>query len=205
MPRTSRAAGFTALETLFVVALIGVIAAIAIPMTGNQLGYLRLSGDARNLQNSLFLAKMRAAASFTQVRLYIDLGEKSFRIEKWDRSATPNDWKLDGGKTYLYSTDQFGYGSVSTPPPFTQVTIGQAPPCYTRTSALITNTACIVFNSRGVPISASGAPTATEPPIGTNAAYVTDSHVVYGATVSATGMIRLYRGAVGGTPSWTLQ
>src|SRR5206468_4396210 len=136
MLRITRATGFTALETLFVVALIGVIAALAIPLTGNQIGYLRLSGDARNLQSSLALTKMRAAASFTQARLYVDLSDKSFRIETWQRSATPPDWKVDGGKTYLSGSDVFGYGSLGTPPPFTQVTIGQAPSCYTRSSAV---------------------------------------------------------------------
>ena len=63
----------------------------------------------------------------------------------------------------------------------------------------------IVFNSRGVPIGPSGAPTGTEPPIATDALYVTDGSAVYGATVSATGMIRLWQTRPTATPTWTLQ
>jgi len=205
MIRNRPASGFTLLETMLVVALIGVLAAIAVPMTGNQLSYLRLSGDAHHISNAMMLAKMRAAATFTQSRLYVDLSAKTFRIETWQRSAVPPDWKTDGGLTYLSGRDQFGFGSVATPPSFTQVTIGQAPVCFDRSSAAIASTACIVFNSRGVPVSPSGAPTATEPPIGTNAVYLTDGTAVYGATVSATGMIRLWRTSPTGTPNWTLQ
>jgi prepilin-type N-terminal cleavage/methylation domain-containing protein len=205
MIRTRPQSGFTLIETMFVIGIIAVIAAIAIPMTGNQLSYLRLSGDARNIANALMLAKMRAAATFTQARLYVDLNAKTFRIETWQRNAATPDWQVDGGTTTLSGSDRFGFGSVGTPPSFTQVNIGEAPACFTRLSAAVVNTACIVFNSRGVPISPSGAPTATEPPIGTNAVYLTDGTAVYGATVSATGMIRLWRTGATGTPNWTLQ
>ena len=205
MIRSRQQSGFTLIEIMFVVALIGVIATIAVPMTGNQLSYLRLSGDARNISNALMLTKMRAAATFTQTRLYVDLSAKSFRIETWQRSASPADWAADGGMTSLSGSDRFGFAPVSAAPSFTQVTIGQASGCYTRLSALIANTACIVFNSRGVPVGPSGAPTGTEPPIATDALYVTDSTAVYGATVSATGMIRLWQTRPTATPTWTLQ
>jgi prepilin-type N-terminal cleavage/methylation domain-containing protein len=201
MIRTRLEAGFTILETMFVVAVIGVIAVIAIPMTGNELSYLRLSGDARNVTNALLLTKMRAATTFSQARLYVDLSAKSFCIETWQRTTSA--WVAEGGTTYLSGSDRFSAGSVSTPPPFSQ--IAQAPACYTAAAALIANTACVVFNSRGVPIAAAGAPTGTESPIGTNAVYLTDGTAVYGATVSATGMIRLWRTRPTGTPNWTVQ
>ena len=56
-----------------------------------------------------------------------------------------------------------------------------------------------MFNSRGVPIDASGAP------IGTNAFYVTDGSAVYAVTVAATGMLRSWRTLPVATPSWSLQ
>src|SRR5262249_7144709 len=45
--RVRIASGFSILEMLFVVSLIGVVSAIAVPSIGNALGYFRLSGDAR--------------------------------------------------------------------------------------------------------------------------------------------------------------
>jgi prepilin-type N-terminal cleavage/methylation domain-containing protein len=205
MNQSRQESGFTLLETLVVIAVMAVIAAIAVPMTGNQLNYLRLSGDSRNVSNALMLTKMRAAATFTQARLYVDKGEKSFRIQTYQRNSSPKEWVTDGGTTYLSNGVHFDFGSVSAPPPNTQVTIDQAPGCYTSSGALIANTACIVFNSRGVPIATTGAPTGTESPIATNAVYVTDGTAVYGATVSATGMIRLWRTRAAGTPNWTVQ
>src|SRR5437660_7999920 len=91
--------GFSLVEMLFVVALTGVVAAIAIPMMGNSLGFFRLSGDARSMSNSVALAKMRAAAVFSRVRVFVDRAGRSFHNETWN-SAT-NQWVADGGNTYL--------------------------------------------------------------------------------------------------------
>lgn len=62
-----REAGFTILETVFVVGLIGVISVIAVPMVANTLADFRLSGDARSVSNTIAVAKMRAASNFTRV------------------------------------------------------------------------------------------------------------------------------------------
>ncbi len=63
--------GFSLLETLIVVALVGVIATIAIPQLNNSIAYFRLSGDARSVSNAVALAKMRAASNFSKTRVYI--------------------------------------------------------------------------------------------------------------------------------------
>jgi prepilin-type N-terminal cleavage/methylation domain-containing protein len=194
---TSNARGFSALELLFVLGITGVVAAIAVPLSGNALGYYRLSGDARSVSNALSVTKMRAAATFGRARIYVDLAGKSYRVETQKDASSP--WVADSGYNTLNSQNSFGYGVVGSAPLNTQTTIGQASPCLDASSHPIGNTACIIFNSRGIPIDSSGSPT------GSYALYLTDGTAVYGATLSATGMTRLWRTQPTTTPSWILQ
>lgn len=168
-------------------------------MMGTSLGSFRLSGDARSLKNSVSLAKMQAAANFTQARVYVDLAGGGFRIETWQKTGTPA-WVAQSGITYLSSrTETYGFGSVSSPPPDAQAAIAQAPACLDAGGQAIGNTACILFNSRGIPVDSSGAPTAAY------ALYLTDGAAVFGTTVSATSVIRLWRANAVSTPNWVVQ
>lgn len=199
--------GFSLIEVMMVVGIIGVLAVISVPMTGNALRYIRISGDARDLSNALSVAKMRAASKFTKSRLYVDLTGRTFHIQTFDKTVTvpcpTGCWVTETSPTSLSSTVSFDYLPVATPPADTQTTIDQSPECMTTdaTPVAVANTACIIFNSRGLPIVslASGAPT------GDNAVYVTDGSAVYGITVAATGFIRLWRTNAAAAPTWTLQ
>jgi prepilin-type N-terminal cleavage/methylation domain-containing protein len=190
--------GFSLLEVLVVAALIGILSAIALPMAGNSLADFRVTGDTRSVSNGIALAKMRSASSFSRVRLYVDLTGGSHHLETWDRSTSH--WTALGGSTSLSVNSTFGFGAVGTPPPNTTMSIGQAPACLQDDgTTAIGGTACVMFNSRGVPIDGSGAST----PLDT--VYVTNGSVVYSVAVSATGMVRLWRTPPTATPTWVLQ
>jgi prepilin-type N-terminal cleavage/methylation domain-containing protein len=190
--------GFTAIEMLTVAAIVALLGAFAAPMMGNMLGNYRLSGDARGVSNSAAVAKMRAASDFTQTRLYVNLGAKNYHLEVWQKTGTPG-WVTEGGTTYLATQDSFSFGSVASAPPNTQSTIGQASTCLDSAGTAISGTACVLFNSRGLPVDSTGAP------LGTGAFYLTDGTAVYGVTVAATGMVRAWRTPATSTPSWSLQ
>ena len=185
---------------MFVVAITGVVSAIAIPMMSNALGFYHLDGDARNLKNTASTARLQAAANFGETRLYLDYATSAYHIETKANSTSP--WVAQGGLTYLSAYNEtYSFGVVATPPPNTQAAIAQSTACLNNATpaVAIANTSCIVFNSRGIPIDATGAPT------GTNAIYLTDGSSVYGLTVSATSSIRLWKTPAKAAPSWLAQ
>src|SRR5262249_59769880 len=130
--------------------------------------------------------KIRSAAKFTRARLFVDLTNNAFHMEILDTNVVPPalpHWTADGGTTYLPTTVKFGFGPVATPPPNTQAAINQAAACTDDAGVVIANTACIIFNSRGIPIKPNLNPEDQD------ALYVTDGTTVYGVTVLATGFI----------------
>jgi prepilin-type N-terminal cleavage/methylation domain-containing protein len=181
----ARQDGFSILELLATLAIVGVLATIALPSGTRTINDLRLRGDARSLHNTVALAKMRAAARFSRERVYADLGAGTYHLQYWDKTA--GDWLNEDDKTVeLSSGVAFGYGGLGTPPPNTQAAIGQSTACLTKANAPISSSACIVFNSRGIPVDSTGSPT------GNNAFYITDGSGTYAVTLSATPLIRLW-------------
>lgn len=202
-----RTGGFSVVEMLVVIALFGILVAIAVPASAPAVGGYRLAGAARGVFYNTSLAKMRAAAAFTRARLHVDLTTRAYRLQWWDRDN--NRWTTEGGTEQLPPGVWFGFGSLTAPPPNTQGAIGQAAVCLDDAATALAllgqpyptpaaGTACIQFNSRGVAVDATGAPT------GTGAVYLTDGRMVYGTTVSATGMTQLWWTRAGAT-AWQKQ
>jgi len=177
--------GYSLVELVAYMAVIVTLAAFVLPFTRSSLNALNLTGDARNISSAVSLAKMRAAASFTKARVYVNLGTGTFWVERWQKNT--NTWVLEGIQKQLSTTVGFGFAGIGAPPPNTQAAIGQAPGCTDNAGAAIANTACIMFNSRGVPVDAAGAP------IPADAIYVSDGITVFGVTVSTGGLIQLWR------------
>lgn len=182
MKLINRQCGFSLIDVLGAIVVMGILAATAIPMTASAVRGERLKGDANAVVNSLALAKMRAASHSSRARLFVDTSTNSFVIQTWDRTA--NAWTTEDGVTYTSSGVTVGFGTLDTPPPNTQVAIAMSPQCRDDEGNDIGNTSCVVFNSRGIPIDAIGAPA------GGNAIYITDGTGVYAATVTATPLVR---------------
>jgi len=202
--------GFTALELLIVVAMSVVIAAVAIPGYISMTNYLRIAGDSRDLSGMVAEAKMRAAEDFTHARVRANLDTNTFQLEVW--SKTLGCWKTDGDSVNrctvngaspvlpLSSGVSFGTANTGAGGLNPQALIAQAPACTTGVAGtnpggLLGNTACIEFNSRGVPVASTGAPTAND------AFYITNLRTVYGTTVIISGMIQEWS-ATAATAAW---
>jgi type II secretory pathway pseudopilin PulG len=193
------ATGFTTIEVLVVLGVFLVLGAFTVPIVGRTLAGIRVSGDARSLSNAVSVAKIRAAAKFTKVRLFVNLAARTYHVETLDRDVVPHHWTQEGGTSSLSYGVDFDFGPVDEPPPNSQAVIGQAPLCKTDDGDDIAGTACIVFNSRGVSVDSTGAPHAE------GVLYIMDDTVVYGITVAATGMLRLWRATPAAGATWVLQ
>jgi type II secretory pathway pseudopilin PulG len=187
--------GYSLVELMAFMAVMVTVAAFIMPFTRGALNAMNLTSDARNVMSAVSLAKMRAAASFTKARVVVVLGSNTYYVERWRKN--PAGWVAEGVVKQLSPNVSFGFAGIAAPPPNTQPVIGQAQTCLDAADQPITGTACIVFNSRGVPIDGTNAPTPT------GAYYMSDGATVFGVTTTTGGMVQLWRSNLTGS-AWAL-
>jgi hypothetical protein len=83
---------------------------------------------------------------------------------------------------------RFGFDTITQAPPNSQLVIGQSPVCTNDAGGNVANTACITFNSRGMPVTNALPPAGAV--TGNSGLYITDGSAVYGTTVSMTPLIK---------------
>jgi general secretion pathway protein H len=77
----SRAGGVTLLELLVVMALMGLIAAMAVPLFGSGVSSTELKSSARQVAAGLRFARSEAVATRSETRMWLDLEKRAFRVD----------------------------------------------------------------------------------------------------------------------------
>jgi general secretion pathway protein H len=90
-----RQAGVTQLELLIVIALMGIIAALVVPMFGGPVSTSELRATARQLAAGLRLARSEAVSERRETFLVVDVAGKRFKVDREAREhALPSKVEL---------------------------------------------------------------------------------------------------------------
>jgi prepilin-type N-terminal cleavage/methylation domain-containing protein len=195
---TTRDSGFSAVELLIVVAIVASIAAVTVPLSGPMIEDIRLRGDAQGLSSAIALTKMTGAAKFTRARLRIDQNAGTFQIETWQTAGVPG-WVAEDGRQQLSQGGQFNAGPVIAPPPDSQAALAQPAACLADDDTAIAASSCVIFNSRGLPVSSAGGPTTTQ------VLYMRGPTGVFAIVIGATGQMEMWRTTLSASGTWQRQ
>lgn len=179
MRKNSR--GFSMLELLIVIAIIGVIAAFALPSATTFVKGYRLHTDASAIASQLNVTRFRATSQFTPYRLSVTTSAGTFSMDRMNTTyASPSSevsLGLSQGISFLTTCPV-------TPKP------GNIP------SSVTAGSAAIYFNTRGLPVDTTGMPT------NSNVIYLKNDDNLYDAvTVSLGGRITVWNYNVA-TTTW---
>ncbi len=88
--------GFTLVELLVVLAIIGTLAFLAMPTYGRLLDSLKLDGNARRIASALRLYHQRAITDHQQRAIEFYTSDDTYAIEGW-KAVRDSYWQIDEG------------------------------------------------------------------------------------------------------------
>jgi Tfp pilus assembly protein FimT len=165
--------GFSLTELLILLSTFAIVAGFSVPMLSSSMQSWQLASDARNIATTLTYAKMSSTSKMAHYQLSFNLNGNQWVLNKLN--PTTGVFEAQGGPTGLSaglasSGIAFCSSSASGPAGFP-----------------ITSSTTITFDSRGIPIDATGKPTAN------NIVYLSDARDRYAVTVSLSGKVQLWR------------
>lgn len=164
--------GFTMLEILVVIAIIGIIAAFALPGAINFVKGYRLHANASAIAAQLNVSRFRATSQYTPYRLRMDTASRSTVRERLSTGY------VSPQREEAIPLDQ-GIRILSTCPV-------SAKPGPIGSSVTAASTS-VYFNTRGLPVDTNGAPT------NNNVFYIANDNDLYDAvTVSLGGKVSVW-------------
>lgn len=209
-PRVVAGQGFSMLELLVAVLIMGIIAAMALPMAINAVKAYKLHSDATSIASFLNVARMKGASQYAPYRMTFNASQGTFVIEKLcgntpssvDSACTSpyNSFTIpqydNSGTQYIASGDTMSSCRPSGVTAFPLTTITADPSgCPTTLS--------FYFNTRGMPVASDGSPISLT--VGGNVLYLTNQSGLFDAvTVSIGGRVATWNwNTINST--WTLR
>jgi prepilin-type N-terminal cleavage/methylation domain-containing protein len=167
-----KSSAFSMLELLIVIAIIGIIAAFALPSATTFVKGYRLHADASAIASQLNVTRFRATSQYTPYRVNVTASSGLYSMDRMSTTyASPASEIILGlsqGITFLTACP------VSVKP-------GTIP------STVTAGSSAIYFNTRGLPVDTSGTPT------NINVVYLKNDNDLYDAvTVSLGGRITVW-------------
>ena len=93
--------GFTLLELMIVIAIAGILAALAVPGWLAWRANAKINGATTNLRGDLEMAKMRAIKENASVATLFTTSGYTIFIDNGAGGGTPDDWTQNGGEILL--------------------------------------------------------------------------------------------------------